>query len=73
MILEWAKNYKLTINPILDWIGCKYWITFPWLDDKEYIIKKWVPIIIDINGANSGTYKAVCTSMWMSEWNIIIK
>ncbi len=73
VILEWAKNYRLTINPISDWQGCFYWLTIPWIDEKEYLVKKWIPIIINIKNSKPGTYKVVCTAMWMKQWIIIIK
>lgn len=73
IILEWAKSYSVTINPTSDGRGCMYWITFPWLDNSEYLVKKWIPIIIDIKDPVPWTYKAVCTAMWMKHWDIIIK
>jgi hypothetical protein len=73
VVLEWAKNYKLTINPSSDWKWCFYWLTIPWIDNNEYLIKKWIPITIDIKNPKTGTYKVVCTAMWMLEWKIIIK
>lgn len=73
VVLEWAKNYKLTILPENDWLGCMFALTIPWIDENEYQIKKWVPIIIDIKNPNPWKYKAVCTAMGMKHWNIIIK
>lgn len=73
IVLEWAKNYKLTINPTSDWLGCMYALTIPWIDENEYPVKKWVPIVIDIKNPKPGKYKAVCTAMWMRHGNIIIK
>lgn len=73
IILEWAKNYKLTIMPESDGLSCMFALTIPGIDENEYFIKKWVPIIINIKNPNPWKYKAVCTSMWMKHWNIIIK
>ena len=73
VILEWAKNYKLIINPTSDWLGCMFALTIPWIDENEYPVKKWVPIVIDIKNPKPGKYKAVCTAMWMRHGNIIIK
>ena len=73
IVLEWAKSYNVTINPTSDGRGCMYGITFPWLDDNEYLVKEGIPIIIDIKNPVSWTYKAVCTAMGMKHWDIIIK
>lgn len=73
VILEWAKNYKLTILPESDWLGCMFWLTIPWIDNNEYPVKKWVPIVIDIKNPTPWKYKAVCTAMGMRHGNIIIK
>lgn len=73
VILEWAKNYKLTILPENDWFGCMFALTIPGIDENEYPVKKWVPIVIDIKNPTPWKYKAVCTAMWMRHWNIIIK
>lgn len=73
VVLEWAKNYKLTILPENDWFGCMFALTIPWIDNNKYPVKKWVPIVIDIKNPTPGKYKAVCTAMWMRHWNIIIK
>jgi hypothetical protein len=48
-------------------------LTIPWIDENEYPVKKWVPIVIDIKNPKPGKYKAVCTAMWMRHGNIIIK
>lgn len=73
VILEWAKNYKLTINPTADGVGCLYALTIPWIDEKEYLVKKWLPIVINIENAKPWKYKAVCTAMWMKQGSITIK
>lgn len=73
VVLEWAKNYTLTIIPKSDGLGCMFGLTIPWIDKKEYRVKKWVPIVIDIKNPIPWKYKAVCTAMWMRHGNIIIK
>lgn len=73
IVLEWAKNYKLTIMPESDWLWCMFWLTIPWIDENEYPVKKWVPIVIDIKNPKPWKYKAVCTAMWMRHGNIIVK
>jgi hypothetical protein len=59
--------------PKSDWIGCMFALTIPWIDENEYPVKKGVPIVIDIKNPKPWKYKAVCTAMWMTHWNIIIK
>lgn len=73
VILEWAKSYKLKIMPESDGLWCMFSLTIPWIDDKSYPVKKWIPILIDIKDPKPWKYKAVCTAMWMVHWNIIIK
>lgn len=73
IILEWANSYKIEILPESDWLWCMFALTIPWIDENEYPVKKWVPIIININNPKPWKYKAVCTAMWMKHWNIIIK
>lgn len=73
VVLEWAKNYKLTIIPKSDWLGCMFALTIPWIDENEYPVKKWVPIVIDIKNPTPWEYKAVCTAMGMRHGNIIVK
>lgn len=71
--LSWAKKYEVTIIPESDWLGCFYSMTIPGIDNTEHLIKKWVPIVINIENKKTWRYKIVCGSMWMYMWNIIIK
>lgn len=73
VVLEWAKSYKLKIMPESDGLWCMFSLTIPWIDEKSYPVKKWIPILIDIKDPKPWKYKAVCTAMWMVHWNIIIK
>lgn len=73
IILEWSNKYKLKIIPESNWLWCKYSLTVPWIDNKEYRIQKWVPIILSIENIKSWKYDVVCWSMWMSHWTIEIK
>lgn len=73
IVLEWAKNYELTIIPKANWLGCMFSMIIPWVDENSYLIKKWVPIVININNKKTWTYNVVCSSMWMEQWKIIIK
>lgn len=72
VILSWANNYKLIITPESNWLWCMYWLTVPGIDENEYPVKKWVPIVINIKNPKKWTYRAVCTAMWMVHWKIII-
>lgn len=73
VVLQWAKNYKLTIIPESDGFWCFFTLTIPGLDENEYPVKKGVPIVINIkNTIPWRTYRAVCTSMWMVQWNITV-
>ncbi len=73
IVLEWAKNYELTINPTSDWEWCLLALIIPWIDNSEHYVKKWIPIIINIRNPTLWEYKVVCTSMWMWQWSLLIK
>jgi len=73
IILEWAKSYELIINPSSDWLWCLYALTIPGIDEKEYLIKKWIPIVINIKNIAPWRYNVVCTAMGMKHGTIIIK
>ena len=73
IVLQWAKNYKLTILPTANWVWCMFALTIPGLDDKEYQIKTWFPIILNFTNPKPWKYNVVCTAMWMRHWSLIIK
>ncbi len=73
IVLQWAKNYKLIITPSSNGIWCLYALTIPWIDNKEYLVRKWLPIVINIENAKPWKYRAVCTAMWMKQGSITIK
>lgn len=73
IFLELWKNYKLNIIPKENGIWCMNTLTIPGIDNKVYRILQWIPIWIHIVNAKPGKYNIVCSSMWMKQWEIIIK
>ncbi len=74
-IIELKKwwDYKLIITPTSDWLGCMSTQTIPKISSQISYIKKGVPIEYEIRNAKSWIYNIVCTSMWMVQWQILIK
>ena len=73
IILEQNKNYKLNIIPEKDWYWCMINLTIPGIDNNVYLVKKWVPITINILNVKKWKYNIVCWTMWMKQWEIIIQ
>lgn len=73
IILSGSQNYRITIIPESDGLGCMFTLTVPWLDGNQYLVKKWVPIVLNLKNPKPWTYKAVCTSMWMEQGKIIVR
>lgn len=74
-IIELEKwwNYKIIITPTSDWVGCMSTQVIPKISNKVSYIKAWVPIEYKIQNAKPWTYNIVCTSMWMVQWQILVK
>ena len=45
----------------------------PKLSSKVSYVIKWKPIVYEIKDAKPGTYDIVCWSMWMSQWEIVVR
>jgi sulfite exporter TauE/SafE len=69
---EW-KNYKVIITPERNWMGCMGTLTIPTLSNKIHNVIQWRPIVYDFVNAKKWEYKIVCSSMWMTQWAIIVK
>lgn len=68
---EW-KNYKIIIVPQRNGYWCMQSLTIPKLSNKVHKVKKWMPIIYEIPNAQKWEYKIVCSTMWMTQWAIIV-
>lgn len=71
--LEYWKNYKLTITPSRDWIWCMVTMLIPKINRNVNTIKKWIPIEYNLINLKKWSYKIVCGTMWMYQWEIVIK
>ena len=66
-------NYKIIIMPERDGMGCMWTLTIPTISNKIHHVLQGRPIIYEIVDAQPGTHKIVCSSMWMTQWGIIIE
>ncbi len=73
MTLEKWKNYRVTILPSENWRWCMTSQVIPKLSSKVSYVIKWKPIVYEIKDAKPGTYDIVCWSMWMSQWEIVVR
>lgn len=71
--LEAWANYKIIITPTSDWRWCMTTQVIPKLSNKISYVKAWLPIVYDMYDAKPWTYNVVCSSMWMLQWQIIVK
>ena len=71
--LKAGGNYKIIITPTSDWKWCMSTQAIPSLSSKTSYVKKWVPIEYEIYNAKVWTLNIVCTSMWMRQWQIVIR
>lgn len=71
LTLATGKNYRITITPTSDGLGCKYSVILP--DGREQFIKKGEPFDITVNGSTPGRIKLVCGSMGMRQGEIVIE
>ena len=71
--LEAWWNYKIIITPTSDWKWCMSTQVIPGISSKISYVKKWVPIEYEIYNAKVWNYKIVCSSMWMRQWEIVVR
>lgn len=71
--LKYWTNYKLTITPDNNWIWCMSTLVIPKINNEVHPIKKWIPISYTLNNLEKWTYRVVCWSMWMSQWEIVVE
>lgn len=71
--LEYWKNYKLVITPTHDWIWCMITMIIPQINNTVNTIKKWIPIEYNLVNLNKWTYRVVCGTMWMYQWEIVVQ
>lgn len=71
--LKAGWNYKIIITPTSNWLGCMSTQAIPKLSNKVSYVKKWEDIIYEIYDVKPWTYDIVCASMWMNQWQIIVK
>lgn len=66
-------NYKITVMPTSNWLWCMSTLVVPWISNEINDVKAWEPIVYKIYNAKPWKYSMVCASMWMTQWQIIIK
>lgn len=66
-------NYKIIIMPERDGMWCMGTLTIPTLSNKINKVLQGRPIIYEIVNAKPWIHKIVCSSMWMTQWSIIIE
>ena len=67
------KNYEITIIPWVNWNWCMSTLIMPAIEYKAYNVMKWEPIVYKIENAKKWKYPAICTSMWMYQWEILVE
>lgn len=73
ILLKSWHNYKLTITPNHDWIWCMTTLVIPQISNELHTIKKWLPIVYNLTNLKKWTYKIVCWTMWMHQWEIEVE
>jgi hypothetical protein len=73
VMLEAWKSYELVITPQQDWVWCMTTLVFPSLNDTIYQVRQWEPITYLLNQVPAWTYPLVCSTMWMSQWSVIVE
>lgn len=71
--LNAGHNYNLNIIPTKNGTGCMSSLTIPGIDNKIHSIFQWIRIVIPIVNAPKWKYEIVCSTMWMSQWTLIIQ
>lgn len=71
--LEAWWNYKITIMPTSNGLWCMSTLVLPWISTEIHQVKAGEPIVYEIYDAKPWKYSMVCASMWMTQWQIIIK
>lgn len=71
--LEAWKNYEVVITPTQDGVWCMTTLVFPSLNDTIYQVKKWEPITYTLMNVPAWNYPLVCSTMWMSQWLIVVQ
>lgn len=71
--LKAGKNYELIILPSSNGIWCMSTMIIPDISRDVNRIIKWKEIIYKIDWLKSWKYPVVCASMWMYQWEIVVK
>ncbi len=72
VLLAW-KNYEIRINPDKNGLWCMSSIALPSVDKNIYPVQAGEEIVYTLQNPSPWTYTFVCSSMWMSQWTIIVK
>lgn len=73
VILEAGKSYELTILPTSNGVWCMNTMIIPKISREVNRIVKWQAIIYKFDGLKKWTYPVVCASMWMYQWELVVK
>jgi sulfite exporter TauE/SafE len=66
-----GKNYKLLVTPTANGRGCMSQVVIP--GEWFHAIKQWEKFEIYVDGSAAKTIRLVCASMWMKQWEIVVK
>ena len=66
-------NYKIIITPSSNWLWCMWTQVIPKLSNNVSYVKKWIPIVYEMQNAKPGSYDIVCASMWMKQGKIVVE
>lgn len=72
-VLEAWKNYEIRITPEVNGLWCMSSIALPSIDKNIYPIQAWEEIIYLLENPSPWTYTFVCSSMWISQWTILVE
>lgn len=74
IVLQAGKEYEIQVTPSTNGIGCMFAAVVPKLSNEEFKIEEGKQFSINVSKSTKpGTYPVVCTSMGMSQGEIIIE
>lgn len=71
--LKAGENYKLIILPTSNGVWCMWTMIIPKISNEVNRIIKWQAIVYKLEWLKKGIYPVVCSSMWMYQWELVVK
>ena len=72
-VLTAGKSYDIRITPDENGLWCMSSIALPSIDKNIYPVQAWEEIRYVLENPPPWTYTFVCSSMWMSQWKIVVQ